>query len=206
VSASWGEGPEEAAGGTARQQARSHPHDPFEPPERSGLARGLLIVIVGVVLAVLLLPSATRAPLATVATSAPARAHHGHSLAPTSPPRSTTTTTKAPAAATIHVLVANATTVNGVAGSVTTFLGTKGFSTLTATNALTRLAASEIYYTATGSAADADEVASALGLAPAVVQAATATPPVASTTGASVIVIAGQDLATRFAPATTTTA
>jgi len=103
------------------------------------------------------------------------------------------------------VLVANATTVNGIAGTVTSFLANKGFATLTATNATERVTATEIFYTAAGSAAAATEVAGALSVAPTTIQAATAVAPVASTAGASVIVIAGQDLATRFSPSATTT-
>jgi hypothetical protein len=166
----------------------------------------VVIVALGVVLGALLLPSATRAPLAVVAARAPVTARQEPSSSTTRPPaKSTTTTTSAPALATIHVLVANATSVNGVAGSVTAFLGGKGFATLTAANALAKLTASQIYFTTAGSATAAGKVASVLGLSPATVQAASAKPPVASAAGASVIVIAGSDLATRFAPASTAT-
>jgi hypothetical protein len=169
------------------------------------------VVAVAVVIGVLLLPSATRAPLAVNAsakvptTTTPARGatHHGtgHGHGTTS----TTTTTVAPS--TVHVLVANATTVNGVAGAVTAFLGSKGFSTLTATNALTR-AASSLIYPIGGAVADATAVAGALSLPAASIEPTTAVPPVTTATGANVVVIAGPDLASRFAPgaATTTTA
>ena len=103
------------------------------------------------------------------------------------------------------MLVANATNVNGVAGAITRFLGGKGYSTLTAVNALTTLGSSQIYFTSAGSSADAAEVASALGLTSAAIQPASSNPPVSSTAGAAVVVVAGQDLATRFAPPTTTT-
>lgn len=198
-----GEGAASAYDHMSAMRRGGSPHDPFEPPERSGIVRGVLVVIVGVVVAVLLLPSATRSPLSVVATASTVT----HPSTPTTRHRakSSVTTTTAPAASTIHVLVANATTVNGVAGSVTSFLAGKGFATLTATNALTRLTASEIYYTSTGSVAEAGEVAAALGLTSGAIQPASASAPVASTAGAQVVVIAGQDLAARFAPATTTT-
>ena len=107
--------------------------------------------------------------------------------------------------ATIHVLVANATTVNGVAGSVTTFLAGKSFAMLSDERYSPSSTASAIYYTSAGSVAEAGEVAAVLGLTSASIQAASANPPVSSTAGADVVVIAGQDLSTRFAPATTTT-
>jgi hypothetical protein len=198
-------GPYDVSGGSGHESAGSHPHDPFEPPERSGLARGVAIVTLGVIVGILLLPSATRSPLAVVQGGTPAAARQEPSSTTTSLPARSTTTTTALAPAKIHVLVANATSVNGVAGSVTTFLGGKGFATLTAVNALVKLTASQIYFTTAGSDAAASEVASALELAPATVQTAAAKPPVSSAAGASVIVIVGSDLATRFAPASTTT-
>jgi hypothetical protein len=176
---------------------------PFDHP-RSGL--GLVIVIVAVVIGVLLMPSATRAPLAASASTAstsptvPAGGKsttkgHGHTPASTS-------TTVAPAS--IHVLVANATDTNGVAGSTTAFLASKGFATLTAVNALVKVTSSEIF-TVGGVTADTDAVANALGLPAASIEPAASAAPVSSTTGANVVVIVGPDLATRFAPGATTT-
>jgi hypothetical protein len=155
----------------------------------------LVLVIVAVVIGVLLLPSATRAPLAVSAaptsptTTVPLIHGHGHGS-------TTTTTTIAPAD--IHVLVANATLVNGVAGRVTTFLGTKGFATLTATNAVgPKLTASEIF-TIGGATADTAAVAAALGLPAASIEPATVAPPVTTATGANVVVVVGSDLTARF--------
>ncbi len=175
-----------------------------EPPDRPHSGRGLAIVIVAVVIGVLLLPSATRAPLSAAAVSSgttttlvPGRAAaHGHQS-------STTTSTTVPPAS-IHVLVANATTVNGVAGSTTQFLASKGFGTLTATNALLKVTASEIF-TVGGATADTQAVAAALSLPASSIEPAAAAAPVASTTGANVVVIVGPDLAARFAPGATTT-
>ncbi|HXQ74851.1 MAG TPA: LytR C-terminal domain-containing protein [Acidimicrobiales bacterium] len=182
----------------------------FEPPDRARSGRGLAIVIVAVVIGVLLLPSATRAPLAASAStgassgtgSSAGRTHShgaGHSTSTT-----TSTSTTVPVAS-IHVLVANATATNGVAGSVTRFLASKGFSTLTATNALLKVTASEIY-TVGGATADVRAVVAALSLPASSIEPAASAAPVASTTGANVVVIVGPDLATRFNPATTTTA
>ncbi len=180
-----------------------HPGGPSsDPPGRPHSGRGLVIVIVAVALGVLLMPSATRAPLAASAvgmattTTTPSTAKsavHGHRHA------TTTTTTTIPLAD-IHVLVANATTTNGVAGAVTTFLSSKGFATLTATNALVRVTASEIF-TVGGATADTGAVATALGLPATSIEPPAQTAPVASTTGANVVVIVGPDLAVRFKPA-----
>ena len=105
----------------------------------------------------------------------------------------------------IHVLVANATETNGVAGAVTQFLASKGFATLTAVNALVKVTASEIF-TVGGATADTSVVASALNLPATSIEPAAQGAPVSSTTGANVVVIVGPDLATRFAPGATTTA
>ena len=175
-----------------------------EPPDHPHSGRGLAIVIVAVVIGVLLLPSATRAPLpaaavssGTTTTLAPGKtASHGH--------QSSTTTSTTVAPASIHVLVANATTVNGVAGAVTTFLASKGFGTLTATNALLKVTASEIF-TVGGATADTQAVATALGLPASSIEPAASAAPVATITGANVVVIVGADLAARFTPGATTT-
>jgi len=186
------------------------PGGSFDPPDRARAGRGLAIVVVAVVIGVLLLPSATRAPLPAAAStgtssgtgsSAGTTPRHGagHSTSTTT----STSTTVLPAA--VHVLVANATATNGVAGSVTRFLASKGFSTLTATNALLKVTTSEIY-TVGGATADVHAVAVALALPASSIEPAASAAPVASTTGANVVVIVGPDLATRFNPATTTTA
>ncbi|MGH9028418.1 MAG: LytR C-terminal domain-containing protein [Acidimicrobiales bacterium] len=184
----------------------ARPSEDFGPPERTGLVRGILLAGVAVLLGVLLLPSATRAPLEVVSSRSSSTTQPS-SPSTTAPGRSSATPpTTAPAASSIHVLVANGTSVNGVAGSVTTFLGGKGFQTLTATNSQTALSSSEIFFTSAGSTADANEVASALGLPSSVIQAASSPAPVSSTSGAEVVVVAGQDLASRFSPTTTTAA
>jgi hypothetical protein len=168
------------------------------------MVRGVLLVAVAVVIGVLLMPSGTRPPLAVV-TSRTSASVGSSTTTPTHPSTPKTTTTTVPGPQMIHVLVANATTVNGMAGAITTFLGGKGFQTLTAVNATTALSSSQIYYTSGGSAADATVVATSLGLPGAVIQPASSPPPVASSAGASVVVIAGQDLVSRFAPSSSTT-
>jgi LytR cell envelope-related transcriptional attenuator len=197
----WGE----EADDPSRAQGEG-PRGSFERPQRSVAARGVLLVAVALVIGVLLLPSATRAPLAVGATQTAKTAQTTPVHSPSKKSKtSTSTTAPAPAPSSIHVLVANATQVDGVAGAVTTFLGGKGFATLTAVNATTALSSSQIFYTAAGSVPDADEVASALSLAASTIQGAGATPPVQSAAGASVVVIAGSDLAARFVPSSSST-
>jgi hypothetical protein len=165
--------------------------------------RGMVIVVVAVIIGILLLPSATRAPLPVAASSLASSS--STTLTPPSSSTGTTTTTSAlPSPPEVHVLVANATSVNHVATAVTAFLGTKGFSTLTATNATDKLIATQIYAVG-GATTAAEEVASALSLPAATIQPDTMPVPVVSDAGATVVVVAGPDLAARFAPTTTTT-
>jgi hypothetical protein len=176
------------------------------PPSRweGAAARGLLIVAVAVVLGAILLPSATRAPLAqagtTPTTTPPATAAQGSGTTSTTRPATTTTL---PGPATVHVLVANGTTVHGAAGSVTDFLGSKGYSTLSAVNATTPASSSAVYATG-GSVPAALGVADALGLPRTAVVDSTSAP-VSSTAGATVVVVVGTDLAQRFASGSTGT-
>jgi hypothetical protein len=181
----------------------------FEPPERARSGRGLALFIVAVVIGALLLPSATRSPLAAGASAGSSGAGSSASTTSTTRPGhhhgSTSTTSTTVPLSSIHVLVANATLTNGVAGAVTTFLASKGLGTLTATNALLKVTASEVY-TVGGATADVQPVVAALSLPASSIEPAASAAPVASTTGANVVVIVGPDLATRFNPATTTTA
>ena len=182
-------------------------HEAHEPHDGARAGRGVAIVVIAVVVGVLLLPSATRAPLpadastatpttTTTTTAAGGTASHGHHT-------TTTTSTTIPPSA-IHVLVANATTTNGVAGDVTRFLASKGFGTLTATNALVKVTASQIF-TVGGATADVQAVATALNLPATAIEPAASAAPVSSTAGANVVVIVGPDLASRYGPGSTTT-
>jgi len=172
----------------------------YGPEDRSTSLRGIMVVVVAVVVGILLLPSATRAPeyvAAGPSTSTPPASSTGSHGAGGS---ELATTTTIPAPALVHVLVANGTTVDGVAGAVTTYLSQKGYGTLTATNSLARVPETLVYPT-TGSLAAAHEVAVSLGLPASSVQRVGAPAPVSNASGATVVVIAGPDLATRFAPA-----
>lgn len=171
-------------------------------------------MIAALVVGVLLLPSASRAPLLTASTATTTASHGG--TGPVTAPshqgssthshghHSSTTTTTLPAPATIHVLVANGTQVAGAAGDVTSFLETKGFSTLQAVNATGQVQSSAVFATG-GSLSAADEVASDLGLSKTDVIASSSAP-VPSDAGTTVVVVVGPDLASRYATTTTTAA
>jgi len=113
---------------------------------------------------------------------------------------STTTTTTAPAGVhpntTVKVLVANASQTNGVATYYSQKLATAGWGTLTPVTATTARSTSTIFY-ATGQKRDALAVATALGLPTSAVQPLGGTVPVLSTAGADIVVIAGNDLASK---------
>ncbi len=164
--------------------------------------KGILIVAGAVVLGALLLPSAT-GPGTTTAGTTPVVTT---STTTTTRPGSTTTTS-APAPSTFKVVVANGTTVPKAAGNISTFLGSKGYSTLAATDATNLKETTSFVFLAAGTSPAAGlEVAAVLGL-PATDLQTTGTPPVSSANavGANVIVIAGADLANRFAGTTTST-
>ncbi|HUO49040.1 MAG TPA: LytR C-terminal domain-containing protein [Acidimicrobiales bacterium] len=194
--------------GGAGGAGESDRQDFYGAERRPAGIRGFAVVVGAVVLCLLLLPYTTRnssAATSTTSSTGPTTtttAAHSAGRTTTTTTHSShggATTTTAPAPATVHVLVANGTTANGVAGGVTTFLGQKGFGTLTAANSLTRVQSTQIYPTG-GSVAAAQEVATALGLPASTVQAVGAPAPVSSASGATVVVIAGPELASRFAP------
>ena len=190
--------------------------DMFGPLERSGALRGWVLVIGAVVLGALLMPSATRAAMAPVSSpgaaagggtsagtgSTPTTGSSTPSSGPTTTvhstttrPSSTTVVTNVPPS-TIHVLVANGTNTNGAAASVAAFLTGKGFPTLKPTNALTTVSATQVYPVG-GAVAAATEVAQALGLTAARVEANSMPVPVSSYTGATVVVVVGPDVLSR---------
>ncbi|MGA2520053.1 MAG: LytR C-terminal domain-containing protein [Acidimicrobiales bacterium] len=176
-----------------------------EPPGHTGPShwlRGVGVVIVAVVIGIVLLPSATRAPLHV--STASSRSPSGSTSTTTTAPTTTTTLPAViPGASSIRVLVANATSISHLAAGVATYLHSRGYDTITPTNATTHVSATQVF-AATGQQGAAGTVVSVLGLAPTVIQPSTAVAPVASTGGATVVVIAGPDLG-RLAPAASST-
>ena len=126
-------------------------------------------------------------------------------------PAVTTTTQFVPTVDGATVVVANASTVNGAAGVLTTALQGKGFTTADATNATVKQEATTILYDATNSGALAVAQSLAVVLGNPVVQEVPSPAPVEGGVlpeGASVIVMLGSDKANKTldqmgAPATT---
>ncbi|HAM03292.1 MAG TPA: hypothetical protein DCQ30_13865 [Acidimicrobiaceae bacterium] len=177
--------------------------DIFGPLERSGVARGIVLVIAAVIVGAVLLPSATRPPLSSAATAATTTPTSPSSPSSSSgseaPPSSTSTTSTAPVNAppsSIKVLVANGTNSNGAAAAVSSFLNGKGFGTLSPVDALTTVSASQVYAVG-GATAAARQVATALGLSASAVEPSTQPIPVSSVGNATVVVIVGPDLTSR---------
>jgi len=168
-------------------------------PRPTGVLRGVGVVVVAVVIGALLMPSATRGPLnvTTAAQTTQTTTTVGRAAG-----TSTTQATIVAGASLIHVLVANGTTITNLAGGTSTYLRSRGFTTLPALDATTKVTGT-LVYAGSGEHSAATTVANALGLSSADIQPASAVPPVASATGATVVVIAGPDLA-RLAPGATT--
>jgi hypothetical protein len=121
---------------------------------------------------------------------------------PRTSPKSTTTTTTTTAApggqpsTSVKVLVANASQTNGIATYYSGKLATAGWGTLTPVTATTALATSSIYY-ATGQQRAAQAIAAVLGISSSAVQPFGPVVPVSNTAGADVVVVAGDDLASK---------
>ncbi len=122
----------------------------------------------------------------------------------------TTTTTKLPPTtttstlphATVKVLVANGTQVNGVAAHFTKVLQAQGWSTSTPTNSLTPATTTVVYYTPTMQSSAA-AIASELGVSSSAVQPMPATAPVTNVVGVDIVVVIGSDLANQTGTTTT---
>jgi predicted transcriptional regulator len=100
-------------------------------------------------------------------------------------------------------LTANGTTITGLAGGASAYLRSRGFGTVPVTNATTKVTTT-LVYAAAGQQSAATAVVNALGLSSNAIQPASAVAPVASTSGANVVVVVGPDLS-RLAPSGSTT-
>ncbi len=99
-------------------------------------------------------------------------------------------------------MVANATSVNGLAAHYSTVIGAGGWAMQTPVDASTTEATSAVYY-ASGQQQAAASIATTIGVAPSQVLPLTTATPVNGVTGTDVVVVIGQDLASTT---TTTTA
>jgi hypothetical protein len=110
----------------------------------------------------------------------------------------TTTTTVAPSS--VSVVVANGTSVNGLAAHYSTVIGAGGWTMQTPVDASATQATSAVYY-ASGMQQPAASIATSIGVKPAQVLPLSASIPVNGVSGTDVVVVIGSDLAS----ATTTT-
>jgi hypothetical protein len=163
----------------------------------------VLLVAVAVVIGFLVLHHSGGGTTVAVAKGTTTTTAKASSKTPVVPPGTTTTTTAIRPAADVKVLVANASSVRGLAGLVAAKLHTAGYNTLAVVNATQQLTASVIYYQP-GYQREADGVAQTLGLAATTVKPTVSPPPVTNLSTANVLVVAGPDLA-QAAAATTTT-
>jgi hypothetical protein len=164
--------------------------DPPDQPEsgggatlsvvRAALVLAAFLVAVGVLVAVGTRPSVSGDALSPVTTT-------------TTTHNATTTTTTTIPHGSVTVLVANATSSNGLALHYSTALEAGGWDMKTPTDATTTVAASAVYY-ASGQQAAAAAIAAQLGLKPAAVLPLTAAVPVANASGNDVVVVVGADL------------
>jgi LytR cell envelope-related transcriptional attenuator len=134
----------------------------------------------------------TTAPATTTTTTA----HHGKKGS-----GSTTTTTTVPPS-TVSVVVANATSTNGLAAHYSTVIGAGGWTMKAPIDAATSEATSAVYY-APGFQSEAAAIANSIGVKSTQVLPVSSATPVSATSGLDVIVVIGQDLASTT---TTTTA
>jgi LytR cell envelope-related transcriptional attenuator len=189
--------------------------DPGSPSGSLSALRAAAVLVVFVIAVVVLVAVGTRpsvsSTLASVAagsttttttgpgstTSAPASASSttaSTTTTTTAHHRSGGATTTTVAKGSVSVVVANATSTNGLAAHYSTQLGSAGWNMKTPVDANTSEATSAVYYAA-GQQQAAQEVAAAIGVKPAQVQPLTTSVPVTGVTGTDVVVVIGQDLA-----------
>ena len=113
---------------------------------------------------------------------------HGHKSG------TTTSTTVAPSS--VSVLVANATSTNGLAAKTSATIGAGGWSMQTPVDANTTEATSAVYYAA-GKQQAAATIATAIGVAPTAVLPLTSATPVTYPPTTDVVVVVGEDIAAK---------
>jgi cytoskeletal protein RodZ len=118
-------------------------------------------------------------------TTTTAHGGHGH--------KATNTTTTLPRSS-VSVLVANATSTNGLAAKTSATIGAGGWSMQTPVDANTTEATSAVYYVA-GQQQAAATIATTIGVAPTAVLPLSSATPVTYPPNTAVVVVVGQDLA-----------
>jgi hypothetical protein len=166
------------------------------------MGRGVALVVVTFVVGVILLNVGSRPPVDSAAgTSVPTTTVPAGTSTSTTTTKPPTTTTTVPRSS-VHVLVANGTSLPNKATVYSDYLSAQGWNTLPpvdTTPGAPTVTASTVYYAA-GNQAPADSIATELGLATSAVKPLTTSVPVSSTTGADVVVVVGPDLASKSPP------
>ncbi len=189
-----------------------------ERPPRSRLGAPRSVLVLFVVAVVVLVDVGTResvsgVPSTAAVTTTTTTAHPGGSTTTTkagSPTTTTTTTTTTKSKGKEHkgattttttaphssvsVVVANATSTNGLAAHFSTVIGAGGWSMGTPIDANTTEATSAVYY-ATGEQEAAASIATTIGVKPTQVLPITSATPVTYPPGTDVVVVIGEDLA-----------
>lgn len=155
---------------------------------KSTTTRAVLLLLFAVIVGVGLLHELDKGD-SLLATNA-----RSESVETTTTSTSTTSTAPARTPAQVGVLVANGTSVNGLAGTMSSRLTPSGYRMLTPATTSTKFATSQVQY-ATGYQAEAEAIASVFQLPAAAAVPMTAPAPVTDVAGANVIVVIGEDLA-----------
>ena len=166
--------------------------------------RGAALLAVAVLLGILLLsvtddePTGVRAgPTTTTTTGEGPTGPAG--VPPEEGPTSTVPPPESRPPDQVKVLTLNATAVRGAAGRANDVVKAAGYNVLAPSDS-TRGLATAVLYTA-GYQQEALTIAGTLGVGPGSVQAVGTPPPAPDLRGANVVVVVGQDLADRMAPA-----
>jgi hypothetical protein len=187
---------------------------PAGEPASISVVRAAVVLVVFVVAVVALVDVGTRASVSSVPTAAApttttTTAHAGGSTTTTSHATTTTTTTAkskgkghkavattttTAAPSTVSVVVANATSADGLAAHYTSVISAGGWNMGTPIDSNTTEATSAVYY-ATGEQEAAASIATTIGVQPTAVLPITSATPVSYPTGTDVVVVIGEDLA-----------
>lgn len=168
----------------------SEPASGASADSRGSPGRGLLLTLIALVTGIAVLAGMGRSvPSTTVAAASPPTS----TTATTTAPTTTTTSLPTHAPSAVKVLVANGTTVPGLAGHFSSQLSAKGYDTLSPTDTTSPAKVSDVYYQE-GYQGDAEAVAGMLGLPASATLALSSSVPVASSS-ADLVVVVGPDLA-----------
>lgn len=156
-------------------------------------AVGIVLIVGAVLVGLLLLVKGYDSEGGVVATGAESSSQTTVTTEPAAEVTTTTSPVTTNPPAQVSVMVANASGGSGLASQTQSTLQGKGYTQVAITNAPSVVTSTQILYVE-GSKGDAEQVAAALGVDAAAVQPIPTPPPVALS-GATVLVLAGPDLA-----------